>query len=156
MNKNINRLSKIHNTDVMYYWANNVYQFIHELEKTYPNITKWYFNKVIPSIIKGDGVREIIYVLDDNDNISATMILKDTVTEKKISSILVDKQHQRAGIGTALLKSAILYLGTSTPKITVPECKINDFLKIFKNFNFKHTDSVNNMYIDGITELIFN
>lgn len=137
--------------------------FFKGLEKNYPNIMKWYITKVVPGLDSGE--REIILACRIFKNLKngtyhlkilGYVILKKTLEEKKICTFRVKEQYQHKGIGKKLLEASFEFLGTRKPMITVSEDNLKYFQAIFKKYNFELIEVIEDLYIKGKTEYIYN
>lgn len=133
------------------------------LEKNYPNILEWYKNKVLPGLETGE--REIIlackiykFYKDDEVPIEVLgyVILKKTPTEKKICTFRVEEKYQRLGIGKRLMEASFEFLETRKPMITISEDNVKSFESLLKKYNFKLVEKIENLYVKGKTEYIYN
>lgn len=129
------------------------------LEKGYPNILKWFKEKVsFNSKLRKN--REILLAIssDEKQNIKflGFAILKDTIEEKKICTIRISEEYQRKGVGEELFRKAFEVLGTDKPLITVSENNEECFKKLFKKFGFKKIEEKKDLYAQGIKENIYN
>lgn len=107
---------------------NFIIEKINYISKFYLNSIKWFYKKVVPEI----GNNREIVILTLNDKPIGLMILK--FNNKKISTLLIDKNYLGNGYGTILINKAKELLKTNNPKITVDE----DNLKYFEKFLFKN------------------
>ena len=114
----------------------------------YPGYLQWYYCKNIPRILSGLG--EGLFDLD-------TYLLKGLIfikyDEKKISTLYVDEEYRRNGLGQKMLEDSFKLLGTDKPLITIPEKKLFMFERFIKDYNWKETGVVNSYYS---REIIFN
>lgn len=114
----------------------------------YPGYLQWYYGKNIPRILSGDG--EGLFDLD-------AYILKGLIflkyDEKKISTLYVDEEYRRNGLGQKLLEVAFNLLGTDKPLITIPEHKLFMFEKFIRDYNWKESGVINSYHSK---EIIFN
>ena len=90
----------------------------------------------IQELKKNTGLREILFVISDFDEVIGVSILKKTHLEKKICTFRIAENYQRQGIGTMLMKTSLEFLNTNKPIITVSSTKHAEFIPIFKRFNF--------------------
>lgn len=128
------------------------------LEKGYPNILKWFKEKVCSDFQLREN-REILLAmlpLEQNIKFVGFAILKDTVEEKKICTIRIDEEHQKKGIGEKLFRKAFEVLKTKRPLITVSEENEECFKNLFEKFNFEKKEEKKDLYAKGIKENIYN
>jgi predicted GNAT family N-acyltransferase len=145
---------------------NNLFEFmIKYFGEHYPNITEWYFNKVLPDV--RESLRSI-YVIKRSDEILGVAIIRKSVSKyhtknPKICSFYICDEIRNQGLGNKLFKKCINELNVSKKSIiiTVPEEKLfgkytrkcfNDFLK---KHGFKKVDEVGGKYRTGKIEHIF-
>lgn len=133
------------------------------LEKNYPNILEWYNNKVLPGLETGE--REIIlacrvskFKVDNKISLEILgyVILKKTLTEKKICTFRVEEKYQCIGIGKKLMEASFDFLETRKPMITISEDNVKSFENLLKKYNFKLVEKIENLYVKGKTEYIYN
>ncbi len=110
-----------------------IYSFTKYNEKQYPGYYKWFYEKNIPRIIKGNGD---IFFFKDNEKIVAVSVVKKD-KEKKICTFFVDSKYRGLGLGRKLLKESFDYLETTKPLITIPVSKIHFFEDIIKKYSWK-------------------
>lgn len=122
------------------------------LSTWYPNFTQW-FNTTVLSGLE-DGSREIGVSLSDQD-ITGYLILKNTPTEKKICTLYQKSEYRLKSTGSQLVNIAKLRLLTNHPIITVSEDNINQYQSFLSKHGFKLTQTINDLYINGKAEYIF-
>lgn len=116
----------------------------------YPNYYKWYYQKNLPRIIDGDG--EAIFYLDGFQIVGLAM-LKKTIDEAKICTLLINEEYRKKGYSNMLLEDSFKFLGTDKPLITIPEKRLDEFDKIIKAYGWVENETVNEYYSP---EVIFN
>ena len=124
------------------------------LSKSYPNIDLWFFNKIIPGW--RSGTRKIIAIRNKDNKIVGLGIGKNEDNEKKICTVRVHPNYQNKGIGKKLIAKLIIWLKEDKPYFTVDVKKLDNFQKLFDDFNFKLVGEVDNLYNNKNKELIFN
>ena len=126
------------------------------LKQEYPNFLNWYKTKVQPGL-KNKSRRIIIATpAKYSSEVAAIMILKDTIAEKKISTLCVMKNYRAQGLGTVLLNLAMTILDTDSPLITVSEFHIDEFKPLLNRFKYECYKEYKNYYKDGISEYSYN
>lgn len=142
--------------------SNNIYRdiflvrrFLRDLSYEYPLHDYW-FEEVAKRLINKSYEREILFVLNENGDIIAAAILKNTLVEQKICTLRVAEKYQRQGIGSLLVKKSCELLNNSKPIITVSENKRKEFLPLFKALGFIETEHYENKYKDNTREYCFN
>ena len=114
----------------------------------YPNYLNWYFTKNIPRVLTNQG--EGLFDLD-------ALLLKGLVfikyDEQKICTLYVSDEYRRNGLGQKMLEESFKLLNTDKPLITIPEYKLDMFMKFIKDYGWKETG-----YSDKYNkkEVIFN
>lgn len=131
----MNKILQISKTKCFNKYINKIKHFLSDLVIEYPLHNKW-FNGVVQELKKDSNSREILFIINDLDEIIGVSILKKTNYEKKICTFRVAEKYQRQGIGTLLMRKSIEILETAKPIITVSESKYREFNKLFKKFNF--------------------
>ena len=116
----------------------------------YPGYCQWYYGKNIPRIIKGEG--EMIFYLD-GFIVTGLSVMKKTLEELKICTLLVNPDYREQGISPLLLEDSFDYLGTSKPVITIAEKNLDPFSKIIDAYGWEVTGTTN---IYKSPEIIFN
>ena len=120
------------------------------LKQIYPDYEKWYWNKFIEGLKKG----ERLYAISSKHGIlNGCALLKKTPTENKISTLYVDDYYRHQGIGETLMSASLSELGKH-PLMTVSEGCLNSFLPLIRQFKFRLTGCQE--ISDGSTEYIFN
>ena len=106
--------------------------------------------KSVPRIFNNTG--EMIFYLD-GFNIVGLAILKKDEVERKICTLLIAEEYRRKGYGKKIVEDAIAFLETSTPLITIPKKRIEEFSNIINAYNWQETNQTNDYYSK---EIIFN
>lgn len=122
------------------------------LKQNYPNFEQWLDEKVMTQL---ENTRKIIVALS-GQAIIGVMVLKSTVSERKICTLWVQKEYRKNGIGTDLIEYAIEELETKYPLITMSENSYMDFLPLMENFNFRLERRYKGYYQPGIIEYAYN
>jgi predicted acetyltransferase len=138
----------------------NLQSFIKELfivirssQVWYPGIFSWYSLKFSTGL--HDGSRNILFY-EINNEIAGTALLKNTVEEKKICTFFVKNQYRNNGLGKNLFDKCLEILDTDKPMITVPAERLSQFSRIFKYYDLKLEQVVENYYRSQSKEYIFN
>jgi GNAT superfamily N-acetyltransferase len=121
--------------------------------KYYPDFQGWWHIKVAPGL--ADGSRRL-FVGGSECSPRGILIAKRAPQERKICTFWVHPSHRGHGIGTALLKEATSWLGTSRPLITVPEECIEDFRPLFERGQFWKAQALCSYYRLQKVEYVFN
>lgn len=140
---------------------NTLYNHLRSLSNNYPNFKQWFDCTVRPEVDLKDGRREIIIAfskIDGNDKsiITGIAILKKDAIEKKICAFRINEKYRGLGIGTGLFEACFDYLGTSNPIITISGDKVEMFEKYIEMYNFKLEEVLENYYINGSNEYVYN
>ena len=100
--------------------VSKAYSIIDDVSIFYPNYFKWYWEKVIPNILK--GTRDVI-IVTVNYEIVGVAIVKKEENEKKLCTIFVKEEYRDKQITIRLLEECFSFLETSTPLVTISEDK---------------------------------
>lgn len=118
----------------------------------YPNFDEWFMQKVVPNL----GTTRRIFLANIGKEIAGICIVKNCQQEKKICSLRVFEPYRRQGVGTALVKHALTFLGDNYPFVTVPEESLPQYESFFQSFNFQLMDSCCGYYRPNKIEYAFN
>ena len=133
---------------ILQHYTGQIQLFLYDLTCDYPFFKEWL----------DTGLRQIVIITDiDNPlRVIGLTILKTEPIEKKMCTIRVDKNYQRRGYGTALIKKSLEIMGTNYPLATVSEKHIDAFRPFFKQFGFHIASKVKSLYHEGEYEYFFN
>lgn len=131
----------------------HLYTLLVDLRGDYPGFTPWYFDTVVPGVQHGD--REIV-VAGSEREIHGIAIVKNTLAEKKVSTLWVAPPFRKAGIGKALLIKSFDLLDTQHPLMTIPQRHVPQFQSLLDYFGFELSDILPNYYRQGQDEHVFN
>lgn len=132
---------------------NRFYDILSDISEFYPNVYTWYETKVIPGIVKNE--RKIFTEIRDNKLIGIA-IIKTTPNEEKICTIKILDEYVNCGIGIRMFEKLMKEFKTSTPLVTVPEERFEEFHKIFMKHDFRLTQILTSYYRPGKKEFIYN
>ena len=136
------------------YIVSKVYEITEESDKDYKERFSWYWQKVIPDVLR--KTRDI-FLAKINGDVVACAILKKDETERKICTFLVLDKYRNRGIATALLEESFRYLGTTKPLITIAEYKVPMFFPIIRKYDWKRTQIIEKGYYSNLSrEFVFN
>lgn len=133
-----------------------------DLSKDYPDFVKWYTDKIIPGIEKGE--REII-LRHQAGRVSGIAILKNTSpvndiqeesNERKICCLRVLPEYQNRGIGVKLFIRSMDRLETDKPLLSISSNNLNRFKNIMDYFNFKQYQHYPDLYRKNSEEISYN
>lgn len=136
-----------------------------ECSENYPNFNEWFYETVIPEVELKNEQREIIIAISDlnkedckEENLLVTgiAVLKKTKNEKKICALRIHEDYRNLGIGTKMFEECFEYLGTRKPIITITENLLSVFEGHINDYKFERTQVLENYYINGKTEYVFN
>ena len=138
-----------------------IYSYLSDLTNIYPNFKEWYYDVVFPEVKQRKGNREIIVCLsntntEENVVLSGIAILKSSPEEKKICAIRILENYRDKGIGKELFEACFEFLGTKKPLITVASPHKRMFEKYIDLYDFRETQILENYYVEGITEYVYN
>ena len=128
--------------------------FLNKLVKEYCGFRDWY-NNLFVSGYNLKCSREIILCIS-HFQIAGIIILKKTVTERKICTLRVKDEFQHHGIGRALIEKGLEWLNCEKPLVTVRKAKEKEFLPLFNYYGFCLEETKWNYYKPFCTELVFN
>lgn len=143
----------VNNINIVYQLTLFCNKLFEDVSGFYPDFSGWVSRKVVPGIINGD--REIIIALNAEKQIGYSVI-KNTVKEKKICTLYVEPEARSQHIGTALLNISKIRLKEDHPLITVSEDRVHFFEKLFNGSGFVKIDGINDLYVKGKTEFVYN
>ena len=142
-------LEKDYNT--FSYIISKAYEITEGTDKDYKDRFLWYWKKVLPGVL--DGTRDVFLVKSN----SGCAVLKKEDSERKICTLFVLDEYRGMGIATALLEEAFKYLGTTTPLITIPEYRVEQFIPIIKKYGWRKTQILKKGYYSNLSrEFVFN
>ena len=147
-----------------------------DLSRDYPGFVKWYTDKIIPGIEKGE--REII-VRHQSGRVLGIAILKNTspvndipeesnerstvltrrleiVEERKICCLRVLPEYQNLGIGVKLFIRSMERLETDKPLLSISSNNLDRFKNIMDYFNFKQYQHYPDLYRKNSEEISYN
>lgn len=133
--------------------VNKIYNLTYNLNSSYPDYKKWFFEKLIKNI--GNKKREIIFITDKNNDVIAMSALKNENNEKKICTLYIKENFRSLGFGSKLIEQSFKFLETTKPLITFSEEKLPMFNGFIKKYNwelYEKNDSYGNTY----SELCYN
>lgn len=130
--------------------VNELYSLTDFNNLQYPGYLKWFYQTNIPRILDNKG--EALFSLD-GFLLKGLIVLKNTVEEKKICTLVIDKPYSRQKLGLQLLERSFGYLGTDKPLITIPKAKIDEFDSIINYYSWENTGKTDEYNSE---ELIFN
>ena len=96
----------------------------------YPNYEEWFWDKQVRGLF--DGNRDIIVAIKNNKVIGISNI-KNTLEEKKICTLTVDKRYRMKTVGSKLVDISTLMLGTATPVITMSMISYLILVELLRN-----------------------
>jgi hypothetical protein len=138
-----------------------LYNFLKDLEKSYPDFDNWFYKTVAPEVKKRTGEREIIIVLSHfgkcvKQILTGIAILKKTPYEKKICAFRVHENYRFQGIGSELFEKCFEFLETRTPVITISSDRMSMFKHHIDKYNFVEKEILKDYYVKGSTEYVYN
>ena len=124
-----------------------------QYKSDYPDYEDWFWEKQVRGLF--DGYRDIIVAIKNGKVIGISNI-KNTVSEKKICTLTVDKKYRMKSVGSKLIDISIAILGVSNPVITMSIDKLSEFNKIIKKYNWEITGVKKDLYQEDVYEVIIN
>ncbi len=152
---NISILNSKTEKSILQHYTGQIQLFLYDLTCDYPFFGEWLKIALSEIVI---GKRQVVILTEECNpqRLIGLTILKIDPSENKICTIRVDKDYQRLGYGTELVKKSLELLGTDCPLITVSEKHIDAFIPFFKQFGFKISGKVKSLYHNGEFEYFFN
>lgn len=150
MSKYILLSSIINNKDIDNI-VKNILDMTRSLKKYYPEYESWFINKHIPGIYL--GTRDAILLMINNDIVGICNIKYE---ENKICTLFIKEEYQNKGMVKELIEEAIILLKVTDPLLTIPKSVIYKYESIIKKYNWKLIQSIDNYYVEGSTELVYN
>ena len=137
-----------------------VYNYLMDLEQSYPGFKSWYNETVLREMYQENSGREIILSISYFDEtplgLTGIAILKKTAEEKKICTFRINEKYRKLGIGTELFTECLKFLETDKPMLTVAEDRLEMFQPLIKKYNFEETQRLEDYYVKGSVEHVFN
>lgn len=133
-------------------------KLIEDLE-SYPNFENWFIEKVVPMVGENNQREVIISLTEIGTNkieVTGIAVLNKTFNESKICLLKVNELYRGMGIGISLFRKSFEYLETQKPLITVSEDNLYYFKDIFSKLKFDNTSIIDNYYVNGKKEYVFN
>lgn len=127
----------------------------------YPDLADWYWNKVVPGFVTGNGMLLIAEQTAGPGNAVAGVALGrkagDGHDETKLQCLRVAPEDQRHGLGVRLFERAFEELDSDRPFISVSEEMFHDYARLLVNrFGFVLTRVEKSLYRPGKLEYQFN
>ena len=122
------------------------------LQKTYPEYTKWFIEKHVPGIYL--GTRDSIIAVHNNIIIGISNIKINK--ENKICTIYFNPEYRKQKLGITLIDKSVELIGESKPLITLDSSSLPQFKNVIKRYDWQLTDCVEDYYRKNASELIFN
>ncbi|UZP68726.1 GNAT family N-acetyltransferase [Desulfovibrio mangrovi] len=123
------------------------------LDADYPGFTNWLQTKVGFGLVLGE--REIL-LAKHRGKIAGLAILKSSLTENKICTLLVAKSFRKCGIGRQLLDASLRSFNGVLPMITVSEKRVDSLAPLLLSKGFELKDVRFSYYVSGMNEFVFN
>ena len=127
--------------------------FILPLSTDYPEIERWYREKVVPGL--RDGTRTLVRV-ERGDDLVGLGIGKIEGGERKICTVRVAPSHAGRGIGVRIFDSLLKWLDVDHPHLTVTQHRLPAFERIFDYYGFGMTSVRPGLYVPHASELGYN
>lgn len=121
-------------------------------KQDYPDFLNWFLKKQVPGVYGGN--RDIILAIKKDEIIGVACVKNDG--EKKICSLYVKPDRRRNKEGILLVEKTFEVLDTTTPLITMPISKVEDFLPMIHKYDWILSNEIDDCYKENTTELIFN
>lgn len=123
------------------------------LRGSYPDFDSWLLDKVLPGIVSGE--RTLIIEMRA-EKVAGFMILKHSLSEKKLCTLRVRPEYESLGMGVRLFEAAFKILETERPLLSVSEKLIPKFETLFRHFGFLKEAIYEDRYLPRVSELSYN
>lgn len=123
------------------------------LRGSYPDFDSWLFDKVLPGIVNGE--RTFLIEMRANE-VAGFMILKHSLSEKKLCTLRVRPEYESLGMGVRLFETAFEILETERPLLSVSEKVMPKFETLFRHFGFSREAIYEDRYLPRVRELSYN
>ena len=128
--------------------------FLQSLDQYYPEISRWYLDKVLPGVTAGS---DILLLAEDHGQLAGIALGKRSPEETKLRCLRVAPPWQNSGLGLKLLERMFELLDTDKPLCTVSEELLHQYSRPFVmryGFNLSAVDK--GKYRPGKLEYQFN
>ena len=126
------------------------------LRAEYPDFYNWFYNKVVPGLENGSRKIFIAQTPFSFGKIDGILILKDSLDEKKICTLYVNKDARYNGFGRMFMNIAFNELNTDKPLITIASNKIKLFQILLDDYKFELCEQNPDFYSKGMSEYSVN
>ncbi|WP_315921126.1 GNAT family N-acetyltransferase [Mesorhizobium sp. SP-1A] len=130
-----------------------VMNFMLPMSGDYPNIERWYLDKVVPGIRA--GTRHFVKV-ERHGQLVALGIAKNEADEKKICTLRVAPEYVGRGMGFLIMDDMLRWLDEDQPHATVGAHKLPLFQRMFDHYGFDVTSQKADLYVPSKIEVGFN
>ncbi len=127
--------------------------FLLPLSPDYPDIERWYHNKVIPGLRAGTRV---VLPIERQGQLVGVGIAKKELGERKICTVRIAPSHVGRGMGMRIFERLMHWLDDDHPHLTVGAQKLPAFERIFDYYGFALSSAHPGLYVPGAVELAFN
>jgi len=128
----------------------NIYEDFKYLDNYYPNFQNWYYNKLVPNIMNGNGTA--LTMMNRNEIIGISFFKED-----KLQAIRVLPKYQNKGKSMNLLDETFKLMDNDKPFCSVAEELFHDYSRIFINrYDFIIPKVEKGIYRKGKLEYLFN
>ena len=101
--------------------------------------------------------RTILIFFDYQSNeLVGFCILKNSVSERKICTLLIVPEYRGYFLGELLFEFSFSILGTRHPVFSVSSLSLSKFIGFASKYDWTTPKVVRNCYLEGIDEYIFN
>lgn len=130
-----------------------VMKFLLPMSGDYPNIERWYLNKVVPGIRA--GTRHFVKA-ERHGQLVALGIAKNEANEKKICTLRVAPEYVGRGMGYRIVDDMLRWLDDDQPHLTVGSHKLPLFQRMFDHYGFDMTSQKAGLYVPSKVEIGYN
>lgn len=155
MNYQIDNICNYINSELKFFKiSKEIYLLTKHLNEIYPGYKDWFYNKQIKGCLELN--RNIIFIINNEDNIIGISSLKKINNEKKICTLYVLEEYRNKGIKKLLLEKSFEYLETDKPLITINEDNLDKFKNTIEEYNWELVEIIDGIYKKSSREFCFN
>jgi len=129
------------------------YRVLLDLGTDYPNFEKWYWDKVVTSVLLNDD--KVILAFYKNELVGVSIVKSSD--EDKLRAIRISERFRNKGYGLYLIDHSLEVIGNDKPLCSVSEDNLKYFSRIFINrYDFDLTHVHKGIYMPRKLEYQFN
>lgn len=131
----------------------DVLNFLTPISSDYPEIERWYLDKVVPGVRAGT---RLFVKIERHGQLVGLGIAKNENGEKKVCTLRVAPDYVGRGLGYRIMDDMLRWLDEDQPHVTVGAHKLAQFQRLFDHYGFDMTSQQNGLYVPGRTEIGYN